>query len=79
MQEPNEGGTEAGQPVEQLRRSTRIRRPPDRFDDFIMLTDCGEPSCYKEALLREDRASWELSMKAEMDSLKNEGMQGYGG
>ena len=53
-----------------LRRSTRIRRPPARFDDFVMLTDCGEPSCYKEALQREDKAKWELAMKSEMDSLK---------
>ena len=35
-----------------------------------MLTDSGEPSCYKEALKREDKASWELAMKSEMDSLK---------
>ena len=35
-----------------------------------MLTDCGEPSCYKEALIREDRALWELVVKLEMDSLK---------
>ena len=47
-----------------------IRRPPAQFDDFIMLIDCGEPSCYKEALTREDRASWELAIKLEMDSLK---------
>ena len=70
MQEPNEGGAEARQLAKQLRRSERIRRPPARFDDFIMLTDCGEPSCYKDALLREDKASWELAMKVEMDSLK---------
>ena len=50
IKQPNDGGLEAGQPAEVLRRSTRIRRPPARFDDFVMLTDCGEPSCYKEAL-----------------------------
>ena len=70
IQQPNDGGLDVGQPAEMLQRSTRIRRPPARFDDYVMLTDCGEPSCYKEALQREDKAQWELAMKLEMDSLK---------
>ena len=34
-----------------------------------MLTDCEEPSCYKEAMLREDKLKWERAMQSEMDSL----------
>ncbi|KAH7431803.1 hypothetical protein KP509_08G067200 [Ceratopteris richardii] len=36
-----------------VRRSTRETRPPDRYVpsmDYVMLIDCGEPSCYKEAV-----------------------------
>ena len=39
----------------QLRRSTRPSHPPDRFQpglDYLMVIDCGEPSCYKEAMQR---------------------------
>ena len=55
-----------------LRRSTRESRAPDRYVpslDYVMLTDCEEPSCYKEAMLREDKLKWERAMQSEMDSL----------
>ena len=42
---------EAEPPV--LRRSERISRQPNRFVpsmNYVMLTDCSEPSCYKEAV-----------------------------
>ena len=58
------------QPV--LRRSARIPRAPDRFVpsmDYVMLMDCGEPSCYKEAMLSDDKLKWEKAMQSEMDSL----------
>ena len=58
------------QPV--LRRSDRVSRPPDRYVpslDYVMLTDCGEPSCYKEAMLMEDKVKWEKAMQSEMDLL----------
>ena len=35
-----------------LRRSSRVSHPPDRFQsgiDYIMLIDCGEPTCFQEA------------------------------
>ena len=35
-----------------------------------MLTDCNEPSCYKEAMQREDKDKWEKAMQSEMDSLR---------
>ena len=34
-----------------------------------MLTDCDEPSCYKEAMLREDKDKWKKAMQSEMDLL----------
>ena len=34
-----------------------------------MLTDCEEPSCYKEAMLEDDKLKWEKAMQSEMDSL----------
>ena len=40
-----------------LRRSARISSPHERFDaraNCVMLTDCGEPFCYKEATIRKD-------------------------
>ena len=40
-----------------LRRSTRVSHPPERFVpglDYVMLTDCGEPSCYEDTMSRDD-------------------------
>ena len=34
-----------------------------------MLTDCEEPSCYEEAMLKDDKLKWERAMQSEMDSL----------
>ena len=48
-----------------LRRSERISRPPDRFVpsmNYVMLTDCNEPSCYKEAVQMKDSRNWQLAM-----------------
>ena len=58
------------QPV--VRRSTRVSRPHDRYEpslDYVMVTDCEEPSCYKEAMLRNDKLKWEKAMQSKMDSL----------
>ena len=55
-----------------LRRSTRVHRAPERYVpslDYVMLTDCEEPSCYEEAMLKDDKRKWERAMKSEMDSL----------
>ena len=60
----------------QARRSQRVSHPPERFTpdvDFVMLTDGGEPTCYKEAMKAKDHAKWELVMKSELSSIeKNE-------
>ena len=50
-----------------LRRSTRVSHPPERFVpglDYVMLTDCGEPSCYKDAMSRDDKLKWERAVGA---------------
>ena len=36
-----------------VRFSERVSHPPNQYVlalNYIMLTDCGEPSCYKEVL-----------------------------
>ena len=56
-----------------LRRSSRVSHPPQGFVpglDYVMLTDCGEPSCYKEAMRRDDKLKWERAMESEMDSIE---------
>ena len=53
-------------------RSTRVHRAPERYApslDYVMLIDCEEPSCYEEAMLKDDKRMWERAMKSEMDSL----------
>ena len=55
-----------GQQVDMsLRWSARISRPLDRFVpsvDHFMLTDCREPSSYKEVMLHDDKHKRELAM-----------------
>ena len=38
--------------------------------DFVLLTNSGEPSCYKEAMLAQDKPKWELAMKSELQSIE---------
>ncbi|MCO5587475.1 hypothetical protein L7F22_041424 [Adiantum nelumboides] len=55
-----------------FRRSDRATRVPDRYVpslDYVMLTDCEEPSCFQEAMQREDKLKWEKAMQSEMDLL----------
>ncbi|MCO5573539.1 hypothetical protein L7F22_027310 [Adiantum nelumboides] len=41
----------------------------DPLLDYVMLIDCGEPSCYKEAMLPDDKLKWERSMQSKIDLL----------
>ena len=50
-----------------LRRSTRVSHPLERFVPGL---DCGEPSCYKEAMSKDDKLKWEQAMESEMDSIE---------
>ncbi|MCO5566458.1 hypothetical protein L7F22_020135 [Adiantum nelumboides] len=37
--------------------------------DFVLLTDSGEPSCYKEAMLANAKVQWEHAMKRELSNI----------
>ncbi|MCO5594298.1 hypothetical protein L7F22_048327 [Adiantum nelumboides] len=55
-----------------VRRSMRISCAPKRFQprlDYLLVTDCGEPTCYKEAIQMEDCAKWEQAMQSEYNSI----------
>eukprot|EP00253_Pinus_taeda_P022102 PITA_22102 len=60
------------QPVS-LRRSTRERKIPKRYEDsassFSLITEHGEPSCYQEAVDDTDSEKWKVAMEEEMNSL----------
>ena len=59
-------------PVAEVRRSSRIIRPPQRYSltlNYLLLNDGGELQCDDEALQDVNLSKWELVMKDEMDSL----------
>ena len=60
-------------PQQALRRSTRIKSIPSRYDDFVtsvaLITNEGEPSCYSEAIEVSDSDKWKHAMKEEIDAL----------
>ena len=59
-------------PVVEVRKSSRTIRPPQHYSstlNYLLLTDGGEPECYKETLQDENSSKWELAMKDEIDSL----------
>eukprot|EP00253_Pinus_taeda_P022622 PITA_22622 len=67
---------QVSEPVQQpvtLRRSTRERKTPKRYEDsassFALITEDGEPSCYQEAVDDTDSEKWKMAMGEEMDSL----------
>ncbi|KAL2234657.1 UNVERIFIED_CONTAM: Retrovirus-related Pol polyprotein from transposon TNT 1-94 [Sesamum indicum] len=56
-----------------LGREPRLRRAPDRYFPslyYLLLSDCGEPECYAEAVNDAHKSKWELAMNDEMNSLK---------
>ena len=50
------------------RRSSRIRRPPQRYDDMFLINN-DEPTTYNEVLLDKDSEKWLQAMNSEMDSI----------
>ena len=67
---------QVSEPIQQpitLRRSTRERKTPKRYEDsassFALITEYGEPSCYQEAVDDTDSEKWKVAMEEEMDSL----------
>eukprot|EP00253_Pinus_taeda_P007621 PITA_07621 len=69
---------DGSQPIEEapetsLRRSTRIKWPPRRYDDYVtsvaFTTNDDEPLCYEEALEGSKSDKWKEAMKDEMMAL----------
>lgn len=58
-------------PAVPLRRSSRDRRSSVRYspDEYVLLTDGGEPECYEEAMESECKDQWVEAMKDELQSL----------
>ncbi|MCO5575087.1 hypothetical protein L7F22_028884 [Adiantum nelumboides] len=59
-------------PPQVLRCLERCARPPQQYVpsmDYVMLTNCGEPSCYDEAMFNADKLKWQHAMQSEMGSL----------
>ncbi|KAL4559836.1 hypothetical protein LXL04_031982 [Taraxacum kok-saghyz] len=58
-------------PFVPLRRSSRDRHPSTRYsaDEYVLLTDGGEPECYEEAMEDEHKKKWVEAMQDEMTSL----------
>jgi hypothetical protein len=54
-----------------LRRSIRDRHPSTRYsvDEYVLLTDGGEPECFAEAMKDEHKSEWVDAMQDEMKSL----------
>ena len=55
----------------QLRRSTRQTQPSSRYpsNDYVLLTNGGEPETYEEAMSQEKCKEWYKAMQDEMTSL----------
>lgn len=58
-------------PFVPLRRSIRDRHPSTHYsaDEYVLLTDGGEPECYTEAMEDEHKKEWVEAMQDEMTSL----------
>lgn len=54
-----------------VRRSTRERQPSMRYspNEYVLLTDGGEPESFNEAILSKDKEKWLEAMQEEMNSL----------
>ena len=67
-QENGESPESIQQPVT-LRRSTRERRTPKRYEDsassFALIIEDGEPSCYQEVVDDADRKIWRKAIGQE--------------
>jgi hypothetical protein len=62
------------EPQTSLRRSTWVRVPPRRYDDFVssvfLSTNDDEPLCYQEAVKGSNNDKWKEAMKDEMKALE---------
>ena len=70
--ENEESWVEPPTPKTEVRRSIRPTKAPERYSPslhYLLLTDSGEPECYKKALQVEAKDKLELVMNDKMDSL----------
>ena len=68
----NQEQQQVPQTLANVRRYTKLSRPPERFSPSLyywLMTNYGEPKCYEEAMQVGDRKKWEQGMNEEMDSL----------
>ena len=68
----NDNLQEEERPQPQVRRSTRVSRPPERFIPFVnqlLVTVFGELESCLEAMQHSAKREWEKSMQEEMESL----------
>ncbi|KAL8549690.1 hypothetical protein ACS0TY_008509 [Phlomoides rotata] len=49
-------------PPKALRRSDRPHMPNQKYLNYLLLTDRGEPECFEEACQTADASKWELAM-----------------
>jgi hypothetical protein len=61
-------------PQPSLRRSSWVRNPPTRCDDYVssvaLVSIDGKPSCFQEGIKVSESAQWKKSMNKEMDGLE---------
>ncbi|PKI46220.1 hypothetical protein CRG98_033392, partial [Punica granatum] len=68
-------GQSSVQVTQKPRRSSRIRREPERYeflvtqDNDVLLIDNDEPTTYAEAVIGPDSEKWLEAMKSEMESM----------
>eukprot|EP00253_Pinus_taeda_P034717 PITA_34717 len=61
-------------PETSLRRSTRIKRRPRRYDDSVaLIANDDEPLCYQKAVEGSNSDKWKAAMKEEMMALSKNG------
>lgn len=67
--DPEEQSTTPPEP--EPRRSSRAKRPSNRYssDEYVTLTEEGEPQSYKEAIADSHKEEWVRAMQDEMQSL----------
>ncbi|GKV52757.1 hypothetical protein SLEP1_g59325 [Rubroshorea leprosula] len=59
----------------QVKRSTRLHQPSQKYstNEYVLLTDGGEPETYYEAMESENKKEWLMAMQEEMSSLQENG------
>jgi hypothetical protein len=70
MEGPEEESSTPPRP--EARRSSRDKRPSTRYsqEEYVTLTDQGEPQSYKEAINDTHKEEWKQAMQEEMQSLQ---------